>query len=52
MRDLNHPTASFLILERLVARVIVPYLGLQGLYMGKADPVLVATVPVVNFAGI
>ncbi|CAH1784546.1 unnamed protein product [Owenia fusiformis] len=36
--DGSPPSENYKRLERLTAKYIVPYLGLQGLYIGKIDP--------------
>ncbi|XP_046556197.1 proline-rich protein 5-like isoform X2 [Haliotis rubra] len=48
------PGENYYKLEKLVARVVVPYLGLRGLYMGNPEPVIRSSsriVPKVTVSG-
>lgn len=38
VRDTEPPNKNYLRLEKLVARVVVPYLGHRGLYEGQSEP--------------
>ncbi|XP_064617941.1 proline-rich protein 5-like isoform X2 [Liolophura sinensis] len=38
VRDTDPPNKNYLRLEKLVARVVVPYLGHRGLYEGQSEP--------------
>ncbi|XP_072045524.1 proline-rich protein 5-like [Amphiura filiformis] len=38
VRDTNIPTEEFLLVETMVAKVVCPYLGTRGLYLGEDEP--------------
>ncbi|KAK2169512.1 hypothetical protein LSH36_9g10011 [Paralvinella palmiformis] len=40
VRISNPPSENYIRLERLVGRVIVPYLGYLGLYEGSSEPII------------